>query len=147
MALSADVFYETTVTDVNSFPLTNSQVIYAGALVGIDQSTGYAVEWFDTANFIFAGVALKSATGDTTASPVVEVNVNCGGLILKKVSVTGSSAITNLGDKCYADDDATFNVSATSNVQEVGLITRWYSGTTCDVQLYSMAEYQGISNS
>ena len=147
MALSADQFYETSSPSVIAFPLTNAQVIYAGALVGIDQSTGYAVEWADTANFILAGIALRGATGDTSASPVVDVEVNCEGMLLKKVSVTGVSAITNLGDKCYASDDATFDVSATSNVQEVGIITRWYSGTTCDVQLYSLAEYQGISNS
>jgi len=147
MALSADHFYETSDPQTIAFQLTNSQVIFAGALIGIDTSTGYAVEWFDTANFIFAGVALRAVTGDTTASPVVDVDVNCGGMLLKKVAVTGASAITNVGDKAYASDDNTFTTSATSNVQEVGIITRWYSSTTCDVQLYSMAQYQGVTNS
>jgi len=147
MALSADVFYETTVTDVNAFPLTNAVTCYAGSLIGLDDSTGYAVLWADTANYIFAGIALKGATGDTSASPVVNVNVNCGGLILKKVSVTGVSAITNVGDKVYATDDNTLTTSATSNVQEIGIISDWYSSTTCDVQLYSLAEYQGVTNS
>jgi len=147
MALSADTFYETTVTDVNAFPLTNAVTCYAGSLIGIDDSTGYAVLWADTANYIFAGIALREATGDTSASPVVNVNVNCGGLILKKVAVTGTSAITHVGDKVYATDDNTFDVSATSNVQEIGIITHWYSGTTCDVQLYSLAQYQGVTNS
>tara|TARA_Y100000310_G_scaffold334113_1_gene413080 strand:- start:6406 stop:6849 length:444 start_codon:yes stop_codon:yes gene_type:complete len=147
MALSADVFYETTVTDVNAFPLTNAVTCYAGSLIGLDDSTGYAVLWADTANYIFAGIALKEATGDTSASPVVNVNVNCGGMILKKVSVTGVSAITNVGDKVYATDDNTLTTSATSNVQEIGIICDWYSSTTCDVQLYSLAEYQGVTNS
>ena len=147
MALSADHFYETSSPVTIAFPLTNGVTCYAGSLMGIDDSTGYAVLWADTANYIFAGLALRGATGDTSASPVVDVELNCEGMLLKKVSVTGVTAITNVGDKCYASDDNTFDVSATSNVQEVGIITRWYSGTTCDVQLYSLAQYQGISNS
>jgi len=147
MALSADHFYETSDPQVIAFPLTNGVTVYAGALVGVDDSTGYAVEWADTANYIFAGVALRQAVGDTSASPVVDVDVNCGGMLLKKIAVTGVSAITNVGDKVYATDDNTFTTSATSNVQEIGIITRWYSSTTCDVQLYSLAQYQGVTNS
>ena len=147
MALSADQFYETSDPQTIAFQLTNSQVIFAGALIGIDTSTGLAVEWFDTANFIFAGIALRGATGDTTASPVVDVDVNCGGMLLKKIPVTGVTAITNVGDLVFASDDNTFDVAATSNVAEVGIITRFYSGTTCDVQLFSLAQYQGMTNS
>lgn len=147
MALSADQFYETSDPQTIAFQLTNSQVVFAGALIGIDTSTGLAVEWFDTANFIFAGIALRGATGDTTASPVVDVDVNCGGMLLKKIPVTGVTALTNVGDLVFASDDNTFDVAATSNVAEVGIITRFYSGTTCDVQLFSLAQYQGMTNS
>ena len=147
MALSADQFYETSDPQTIAFQLTNSQVIFAGALIGIDTTTGLAVEWFDTANFIFAGIALRGVTGDTTASPGVDVDVNCGGMLLKKIPVTGVTAITNVGDLVFASDDNTFDVAATSNVAEVGIITRFYSGTTCDVQLFSLAQYQGMTNS
>ena len=147
MALSADQFYETSDPQTIAFQLTNAQVIFAGALIGSDTTTGLAVEWFDTANFIFAGIALRGVTGDTTASPVVDVDVNCGGMLLKKIPVTGVTAITNVGDLVYASDDNTFDVAATSNVAEVGIITRFYSGTTCDVQLFSLAQYQGMTNS
>ena len=147
MALSADQFYETSDPQTIAFQLTNSQVVFAGALIGIDTSTGLAVEWFDTANFIFAGIALRGATGDTTASPVVDVDVNCGGMLLKKSPVTGVTALTNVGDLVFASDDNTFDVAATSNVAEVGIITRFYSGPTCDVQLFSLAQYHGMTNS
>ena len=109
MALSADHFYETSSPVTIAFPLTNGVTCYAGSLMGIDDSTGYAVLWADTANYIFAGLALRGATGDTSASPVVDVELNCEGMLLKKVSVTGVTAITNVGDKCYASDDNTFD--------------------------------------
>lgn len=142
MALSAAANYEARLAGSNSFEVTNALQVFAGALVGVDDSTGRLVLWSDTAGDVFAGIALGDALGDTSASPPVRVAVNTSGTILAKISVTGVSAIANVLDKIYATDDNTFTTSATSNVDEVGFCVAYHTGSTCDVQLLSMLEYQ-----
>lgn len=144
MALSADVIYESASDQIQSVPAVNGDVLYAGALIGID-SAGYAAPWADTSNYNFAGVCMKQVTGDTSASPVPEANVNTSGMILKKVTVTGASGQTDVGVLVYASDDNTFDLSATSNVKAVGRISRYYQSTTCDVDLFTPTEYLGLN--
>lgn len=147
MALSEDFIYETADTMVQAFQVTNASQIFAGSLVGVNNTTGLALAWTDVAAEQFVGVAMNGVTGDTTADEPPEVHVNVGGMVLKKVAVTGVTAVTDVGNQVFATDDNTFDLAAGTNPNEVGLITRFYSGTTCDIRLYSLAEYQGISNS
>lgn len=144
MALSADSFPETAARGVEAVIVLNAQTIYAGALVGIN-SAGFAANWDDTAGFVFGGTALAQATGDTSASPNVEIQLNTSGPIYAKVAVTGSTGQTDVGALCYASDENTFDLSATTNVKAVGIVTRYYSGTTCDVRLFTPAEYQALN--
>lgn len=141
MALTADSFPETVARGVGSIIALNGTTIYAGALVAID-ANGFATNWADTSGFVgLAGTALAQAIGDTSASPNVEVSLNTSGPIYAKVAVTGSTGQTDVGAKCYATDENTFNLSASTNVYAVGIVTRYYSGTTCDVRLFTPAEY------
>ncbi len=144
MALSADVIYETASPIVQAVSALNGDVCYAGALIGID-GNGYAAPWADTSGYVFAGIAMRQVTGDTSASPVPECEINTSGPILKKVAVTGSTGQTDVGVLCYASDDNTLDLSATSNVKAVGRVSRWYSGTTCDVQLFTPGEYLALN--
>tara|TARA_Y100000310_G_scaffold308318_1_gene351295 strand:+ start:2409 stop:2852 length:444 start_codon:yes stop_codon:yes gene_type:complete len=144
MALSADHIYETADTMVQAFQVTNASVIFAGSLVGVDNTTGLALAWTDVAAEQFVGFAMNGVTGDTTADEPPEVHVNTGGTVLKKVAVTGVTAITDVGNVVYATDDNTFDLSVGTNPNPVGLLTRYYTGTTCDVRLFGLGEWQGV---
>ena len=143
MALSADVIYESASDQIQSVPAVNGDILYAGALIGID-SAGYAAPWADTTNYNFVGVCMKKVTGDTSASPVPEANVNTSGMILKKVSIVNASSQTDVGILCYATDDNTLTLSSTSNVNAIGRVSRWYQSTTCDVDLFTPTEYLAL---
>ena len=143
MALSADVIYESASDQIQSVPAVNGDVLYAGALIAID-SAGYAAPWADPTNYNFIGVCMKQVTGDTSASPVPEANVNTSGMILKKATIGNASSQTDVGILCYATDDNTFTLSSTSNVNAIGRVSRWYSSTTCDIDLFTPTEYMAL---
>jgi len=143
MALSADVIYTSASDVVQSVPAVNGDVLYAGALIGIN-SAGYAAPWDDVANMMFIGVCMKQVTGDTSASPVPEANINTSGMILKKATIGNASSQTDVGILCYATDDNTFTLSSTSNVNAIGRVSRWYSSTTCDIDLFTPTEYMAL---
>lgn len=144
MALSADVIYETASPIIQAVPAVNADVCYAGALIGIT-AAGYAAPWADVAATVFAGLSMRQVTGDTAASPVPECEINTSGTILKKVAVTAAAGQGDVGALCYATDDNTLDLGATTNVNAVGRVSRWYSGTTCDVQLFTPAEYLALN--
>lgn len=127
-----------------SFKVSNGVVVYAGAYICVDQSTGYAVLAADTANYLWAGIAQNTVTGDTSASPIPEVRVTTGPLILNYVAVTGLDNVNDVGDLVYASADDTLTLSSGSNLKAVGQVTR-YSGTSGygDVEIFPM----GISRS
>lgn len=145
MALSADLARNTRPSGRNAYKVTNAVQVYAGALVGLNQTTGYLVLWSDTATLVFKGIAERNVLGNTSASPVPECEVNESGCILVNVSVTGVSAITHVGDAVYATDDTTLTLTAATNVKAIGRIVRWHSTTYCDVQLLTPDEYEGLT--
>lgn len=130
--------------DQQSHQATNAVQFYAGGLVFLDRATGRVVKPADTATFEFLGMVKKDVLGDTGATPIKEVEVNTSGLILQRVTVTGVTAITNVGDRAYiatTDNPNDLQVAVTTNTGPIGVITRWYSGTTCDVRLMTPTEY------
>src|SRR5688572_29730728 len=102
--LTADTIFPARGSEVRSRKMTNASTVYGGSFIGEDPSTGYAVKWADTAGFRFLGLALRGATGNTSASPVPEVGYSVGG-ILQNVNVTGVTAITDQGKKVYCSTD------------------------------------------
>lgn len=123
------------------YVLTNAVVVYRGSLIGLVRSTGRATKWSDTAGLDFLGFADKGATGDTSASPPVDVLVDDSGKVLENVAVTGASAITDNGDWVYAADDGSFTLTPTTNVKAIGVILKWHTSTTCTIRLFTPEEY------
>ena len=146
--LTVDRMYLTkprgTITETNSYIVTNALQLFAGGFTGISTSTGLAIKWADTANFQFLGIALAGATGNTSATPKVEVIVDESGLTLQQVSVTGVTDQTSVGTKVYATDDNVLTTTATVNVGTIGIITRYYTGSTVDVRLFSAEEIRTL---
>lgn len=153
MALTAPVFYsmrERNPFAVNSYIVQNGETIYHGALVGVETvgvTTGRLVNWNSSSGDLrFKGIAIPNAASVVGTSGTVRCPVNEGGPVLESVAVTGATAQQNVGDSVYASDENTFTRTATANVGAIGEITRYISGTTCDVQLYTPQEYAGVDD-
>lgn len=129
-----------------SYVITNALQIYAGGAVGIDDGTGLLVNWSDVATKNWLGIAQQEVLGNTSASPPAEVSVDCEGQILQRVAVTGASAQGDVGDLVYltSSNFADLTKTATTNVNAIGSIVRWYSSTTCDVRLFTPDEYRAL---
>ena len=144
MALTQDKSRNSRPRGRNAYVVNDTVQIYTGALVGIDTDTGYLELWADNADYLFKGVAERNVLGDLVVATVPpEAEVNEQGLILVNVSVTGVTAIANVGDDVYATDDDTLTLTPTSNTKPVGHIVRWNSTTFCDVELVTPGEYIG----
>lgn len=123
------------------YVLTNAVTVYRGSLIGLVRSTGRATKWSDTAGLDFLGFADKGATGDTSATPPVDVQVDDSGKVLEQVAVTGASAITDNGDWVYAADDGSFTLTPSVNVGPIAKVLKWHTGTTCTIRLLTPQEY------
>ncbi len=126
-----------------------SEVIYHGALVGID-TNGLLNNWEDGsgAPLDFVGIAqitdqprggLSENKGDAdkvTGDGTIEIKVDISGPILKNVAVTGVDNQNDVGDFVHASDENTLTLSDPGGGSEIGIVTR-YSGVSGygDVQL------------
>jgi len=122
--------------------LTNALQVFKGSALGLNPSTGLLVKWADTAGLRWMGFAQKGATGNTSATPPVEAEL-VEGATIKRLTVTGVTAITDMDAKVYLSTDNPDDVTLTptTNVKAVGQIVRYHGGTTCDVRFYTPAEY------
>lgn len=118
----------------------NSTTFYAGSFVCLDISTGYINKAADTANFVWQGLCVRQVAGDTTASPVPEVEIVTGNFILRNYDVVGTSAVTHQGDLVYCLDDNILDLTSSSNLKAMGRIIRWRTGTKCDVYVFTPQE-------
>lgn len=104
-------------------------------------SRGYAAPYNDAAGNLFLGGHFnRKILGDTSATPVPESDTTIEGEILKRVDVTGVSAITDVGKSVYATTDNDLTLTRGAINCPVGFIVRWHTGTSVDVLLFSAAE-------
>lgn len=124
-------------------PVVNGDTVYPGGLSGIAMATGMLTPWADTIGLRFRGLALdgqttsKEVEGDGTQVPANQMRVDESGVILRDVTVTGSSAATQHGDPVYCTTDNYMDATLTPtiNVGPFARILRWKTGTTCDIQV------------
>lgn len=133
--LTADVVrqYEHNLDPVfNHVPMIADDIIYKGACVGYVDGTGLAKP-IATTN-IFVGFAEDQADNTGGAASAINVKVRSVGNVV--LSVVGAADAGDIGAPVYASDDATFTLTAGSNVK-IGKVHRWESGTTCVVHFES----------
>lgn len=133
---------------VRSYPIANGQQLYVGSRVALN-SSGYLVPFSGAAGQKLLGIVLdtekqhESQTrlkGDTGLSPVPEATVYIGEFIQEKIAVTGVAAITDVGKVVFLnDDDNTLTLTRPTRGSVYGIISRWYSSTTCDILVFSQA--------
>jgi len=148
MALAANANY--TVRDtvqlacqaVNAAELYNGAYLYGGSR---DHATainrGRLAPWSGVAGQIPLGFASKRATGNTALVPITEGEVDLGGRVMKNIAVTGlGGTIADNFRVVYATDDNTFTLVRPTPGHPVGIVTRFISGTNCDVYFLSFGE-------
>jgi len=148
MALAANANY--TVRDtvqlacqaVTTAELYNGAYLYGGSR---DHATainrGRIAPWGSIAGQIPLGFASKRATGNTALVPITEGEVDLGGRVMKNIAVTGlGGTIADNFRVVYATDDNTFTLVRPTPGHPVGIVTRFISGTNCDVYFLSFGE-------
>lgn len=131
-----------------SYKIKNASQIYVGSFCSID-STGYAIPFAGAAQEKLVGRALPTPVTALTAqllgntSPaantqIPEVTIAMDEEVLPRVSVTGATAITDIGTVVYlnsTDNDLTF--TRPTRGAPFGIVSRWITGATVDVQRFS----------
>jgi hypothetical protein len=107
--------------DKNDLPVIASDIIYEGAAVGIQASTGLARPL--TSADRFAGFAEATADNAAGAASAIYVSVYAAGEVQLPVS---GALITDVGQPVYASDDDTFSLSPVGGVF-VGFVKRFVS--------------------
>lgn len=142
-------------TPLVSVPITAAGVIYDGALVaiaaggGLENWAGDAVTAGNTSFFLgvariteqtgVSASAGESKTGSTALD--VDAAVDISGVILEQVSVANSSD-ANVGNLVYATDENTLDMTATPGGAAIGWLTKFFTGMTSNVKLFTPGEYR-----
>lgn len=133
--------------------IVNTSVEYASSYTamnsrghGTTASRGRVLPWTSAAFQIPLGFAWSGATGDTSASPIVEAQIDAGDTF-ERVAVTGTSSVADQGRIVYLSDDNTFTVTRPTLGHPAGMIVRWYTGTTCLVLRFGASTLASIAMS
>ncbi|MCB0384075.1 MAG: hypothetical protein KDD43_01685 [Bdellovibrionales bacterium] len=146
-ALSANTLRSTYGKGPTRFTVKSGSTIYVGSLVGIEAATGHIKPFVTGAGIQFVGMALEKVVGDGSLDCLVDTE----GFNLSKVSVTGVSAITDIGSPVYASNDNDLTLTRPdANTDAVGYVSDWDTGSTCDVRIFSAHEIEvmaaGLTN-
>lgn len=156
-----------------TFRIADARRIYAGALTGIPgtggltANRGYLDRWQNVATLQWIGIAeaqswtgglitsaqtgtpanVNSVLGETSNTPIDEISVEMGPVILKNVAVTGVSAQTDLWRTVvYCSTDNYTDLSTTATLAPaIGKVLYWYSSTSCDVLLFGALRSTNIT--
>lgn len=128
MVATADILTKQEIGDFNDLPVKASTTIYEGAMVG-DDGSGYARGL--VAGDPFRGHCFEQVTCGTTAG-AKNVKVRKGTYRME-VTVSGASAVTDVGKQVYGSADNTYTLTKGSNTP-VGRVVRWVTSTTCVVE-------------
>ena len=115
--------YELGTQDLNDVPIITDDIVYEGAACGFSSSRIRPLVAAD----VFAGFAKEQCDNDGGAAGAKDVKMIARGKVV--LSVTGVTAITDVGSTVYATDDDTFTLTS-SGATAIGKILRWISGTS-----------------
>ena len=151
MADPTSIVQRTEKVDVNRFEgiIKDTEALVIGGLLALNTNTG-KVEFMDDAQYLVPiGVASNQAAGNNenlTGNTAGDYSVVAkAGIIISSVLVTGTSAITDVMKLVYATDGQTLTLTRPTTGLPIGFIRKWVSGTTCDVQLFSLESIRVLS--
>lgn len=126
--LAADKLRDYELGDINEHPVVAADIIYEGAVVGLD-SSGDARPL--ASGDEFAGLCTRNVDNSSGAAGDKRVKVKAHGLIV--LDVTGADA-TKIGEPVYATDDDTFTLTKATDAVRIGRVYRHVTGTTVVVE-------------
>lgn len=119
MPLTSDTYRIWEPGFINEISVAAGQMIYQGAAVGIDATSGYARPL--QAGDPFVGFAESPVDNRRGAAGDTRVRVREEGKAV--LNITGL-VITDIHADVYASDDATFTLTSTGNTK-IGYVPRW----------------------
>lgn len=138
-------------SDILAIQAADGETIHSGGLVALGSPShgtadvqGRTKKWAAADFEIPIGFALPNPANATdgrwvgsTTAPRPETNIDTGVQTLRRYPVTGTSAQANVGLPVYATDDNVLTITRpAANAIPVGVITKWWTGTTCDVRIF-----------
>lgn len=124
--------------------IKDSEALVLHAPIMLNMSTGKSEFADDADNLLPLGLAISPddgnpdhLTGDSTYDYKVVTRSN---IIVNKISVTGASAITDIGKLVYCTDGSTYTLTKPTTGLPVGFITNWRSSTYCDVYFFGFKD-------
>lgn len=135
--------------DVSAFKIGNGKILYAGALIALATARhataglpGYATPFAGAKGEFAIGRKYGSyVTGDTSASPIPEGEIELNGRVENNVAVSNLAGdITDVTKIVYATDDKTYDVTRPTRGQPVGMVIGSVSSTRAAVYFFSMGE-------
>lgn len=131
--------------------IKSAEALVVGGIAALDITTGKAEFMDDADNLIPLGAIIGAADGDNESHLTGDSGGNYsvvtrGGIVVKSVTVTGASAITDKFKWVYMTDGQTYTLTKPTTGLPVGFVERWRSSTTCDVYLLSPIEALIVSN-
>lgn len=118
-----------------SLLIANSSVTYPGGLIATN-AAGLAIPYASATGVRVAGICVdaEAKTGDGST---VECSVKVDGTLVEQVTVTGVTGQADVNSEVYGVTDNLNDLTLTAGLKgAVGMITRYHSGTTCDVWIY-----------
>ena len=124
--------------------IKNAEALVIQGIAAIDVSTGKLEFADDLKNLVPAGMIISATDGIndhlTGNSGQTYRAITQGNFILRKVSVTGVTAITDTGSLVYMTDGQTFTLTKPVCGVPYGIVVGWYSTTYVDVYLFSFVD-------
>lgn len=114
------------------FPVKASTKIYAGSMVCIEGSSGYAIPAADASGNQFIGVAMAQADNSSGSNGDINVVVRRTGTFLFAASSVGQAQV---GDVVYVVDDQTVDETNPGNSVVAGRLVKYVSATACWVDI------------
>lgn len=133
-ALTADRAVTMEVGSVRSYPVKASTTIYAGSIVCVLNSTGYAEPGSDTANLVFVGIARRKADNSSGSAGDISVEVDCIHGSTWRFAATSLAQADGDGTQVYVSDDQTVAKSTTNSVK-IGRLAYFESATVAVVAI------------
>jgi hypothetical protein len=123
-----------------AYVVANGSTVYPGGLVAVN-AAGFLIPYATAVGVRAVGIMNDGEAKTGNAAGDVLASVDVGGVLLEQVTVTGVTGQGDVNSDVYGVSDNVNDLTLTAGTKgAVGMITRFYSGTSCDVWLYAASQ-------
>ncbi len=125
--------------------VANTVQLYGGSLVGTN-AAGFITKMADTAGHKFLGICKYPVLGATGSTPAPEAIVDVSGVTVKLTGLSGfAQADVNTLVYCGTDNLADITLTAATNVEAIGYVSRFNSATSIELTLFTPDEHLALN--